>query len=139
MSTDIRARAEEAAIAQYNEGKAEESWRFPIETEEAVHAALDVVLGERDAPITEPPTRNSVVLLKDGSVARRNTDHPTGNPRTFAAPWTHYPNRELPPSYANGATDPGFCVNWGWLRTHPGGIDRVLYVAPGPEAKKEQQ
>lgn len=130
---EIRASAEEAAIAAFNEGKPEEVWRFPIETEDAVHAALDVVLGERGAPITEPPTRNSVVLLKDGSVARRNTDHLTRNERTWQPPWTHYPTRTLPPALANGATDPGQCVHWSTLILQ--GVERVLYVAPAVQAE----
>ena len=74
----------------------------------------------------EPMKRNAVVLLRDGSVARRNTDNPTVNPRTWAAPWTHYPTEELHPSLAAGATDPGQCVDWSWL-TRMLGVERVLY------------
>ena len=78
----------------------------------------------------EPKTRNSVVLLKDGSVARRNTHHLTRNERTGAPPWTHYPTQPLNPSLAGLATDPGQCVHWSTLNFQ--GIERVLYVAPGP-------
>lgn len=72
-----------------------------------------------DSDVSEPLGRNSVVLLKDGSVARRWCSH------TAPTPWICYPATtgglsvfEPPPHAAS------------WEALLEGGIERVLHSAP---------
>lgn len=94
------------------------------EDRDAMSARLLPARGDRD--VSEPPGRNSVVLLKDGSVARRNTDREIVH--HLSGPWNHYPVQPLPRHLQDrGIADPGWAVGWDALLKI--GIERVLHVA----------
>ena len=79
--------------------------------------------------IVEPQTRNALVLMADGSVARRMTDG--GDiPRGAGGRWTHYPTQPLHPSgMPSGVVDGGNTVPWSHLVDK--GINRVLWDGKG--------
>lgn len=82
--------------------------------------------GARSRDVHEPTARNSVVLLADGSIARRNADE--GAYVAIGGPWTHYPAKPLPTHLQQrGLTDPGWAMTWEALRQI--GVERVLHEA----------
>ena len=82
--------------------------------------------GARSRDVHEPTARNSVVLLADGSIARRNADE--GAYVAIGGPWTHYPAKPLPTHlHRSGLADPGWAMTWEALELI--GVERVLYEA----------
>lgn len=78
--------------------------------------------------IVEPQNRNALVLMADGSVARRMTDG--GDiPRGAGGRWTHYPTQPLSPGGMPGVIDGGNTVPWSHLVDR--GINRVLWDGKG--------